>query len=95
MFMRGPWKLTPDPPDGEPPKPTPLREPDELEDEDLQRKLNLLEKTLAYRAIALLDMKFTLEQVMVLVHTPDIVHEAEPLIANGCEPDTAFDILSP
>jgi hypothetical protein len=93
--MRGPWKLTPDPPDGEPKKPTPLREPDELDDADLERKLNLLEKTLAYRAIALLDMKFTLEQVMVLVHTPDIVHEAEPLIANGCEPDTAFDILSP
>jgi hypothetical protein len=93
--MRGPWKLTPDPPDGEPKKPTPLREPDELDDADLERKLNLLEKTLAYRAIALLDMKFTLEQVMVLVHTPDIVHQAEPLIANGCEPDTAFDILSP
>lgn len=92
MYVRGPWKLTPDPPDGEEPKPVPLKEP--FEDADLERKLNLLEKTLAYRAIALLDMKFTLEQTMVLVHTPDIVHSAAPLIANGCPPDTAFDILS-
>lgn len=80
-----------------PPKPTPPPDPPEaaLEDDlDLERKLNLLEKTLAYRAIALLDMKFTLEQVMVLVHTPDIVHMAKPMIDNGCPPDVAFDILS-
>ena len=89
--MRGPWKLT------EPPEPPKKPESDEagIEDDlDLERKLNLLEKTLAHRAIALLDMKFTLEQVMVLVHTPDIVHQAEPLIKAGCTPETAFDILN-
>ena len=86
--MRGPWKLT------EPPDPDKPKSDEPFEDLDLERKLNLLEKTLAYRAIHLLDMKFTLEQVLVLVHTPDIVHKAEPLIAAGCSPDTAFDILN-
>ena len=85
--MFGPQKKQP------PPEPEPS-EPDEIDDEDLQRKLNLLEKTLAYRAIALLDLGFTLEQVLVLVHTPDIAHKAEPLIKAGCSPDTAFDILN-
>ena len=86
--MFGPQKKQPPP---EPPGPP---EPDEIDDEDLQRKLSLLEKTLAHRAIALLDLGFTLEQVMVLVHTPDIVHTAEPLILNGCPVHVAFDLLS-
>lgn len=82
-----------------PPQPEPEPEPESAESElegdlDLERKLSLLETTLAHRAIALLDMKFTLEQVLVLVHTADIVHSAEPLIAAGCTPDTAFDILN-
>ena len=75
-----------------PQKPQP--EPDEIEDADLERKLSLLEQTLAHRAIGLLELGFTLEQVMVLVHTPDIVHSAEPLISHGCAVDTAFDLLS-
>lgn len=79
----------------QPPKPKPEPdEPDVEEDPDLERKLSLLEQTLAHRAIALLDMGFTLEQVMVLVHTADIAHSAEPLIAAGCSVDTAFDILN-
>lgn len=64
------------------------------EDADLERKLSLLEQTVAWRAVHLLDMKFTIEQVLVLVRTPDIVHEAEALIEAGCSPETAFDILS-
>ena len=78
----------PDPPPQEP-------EPQEFLDADLERKLNLLEKTLAHRAIHLLELGFTLEQVMVLVHTPDIVHAAEPLITKGCPVHVAFDLLSP
>ena len=78
----------------EPAKPPASSDDDLPEDADLERKLSLLEKTLAYRAIALLELGFTLEQVMVLVHTPDIVHAAEPLIARGCPVAVAFDLLS-
>ena len=65
-----------------------------LEDTDLHRKLTLLEQHIAWRATHLLDMKFSIEQVLVLVKKQDIVHDAQALIDAGCSPDTAFDILN-
>lgn len=76
------------------PEPLPV-EPNEIEDDELERKLEMLDPTLARRAKRLLDMDFTLEQVMALVRIPDIAHDAEALIDKGCSPDVAFDILAP
>lgn len=75
-------------------KPEPLHEPEEYVDADLQRKLTLLERHVAWRATHLLDMNFSIEQVLVLVKKQDIVHDARELIEAGCPPDVAFDILS-
>lgn len=75
------------------PEPPPAQ-PEVTEDDDLNRKLSLLEQTLAWRACGLLDLGFTIEQVLELVRRQDIVHEAEALRSRGCPPDVAFDILS-
>lgn len=70
-----------------PPEPEP-------EDESEDRPLSQLETTAAWRALGLLDLGFTISQVLVLVTKPDVVHEARDLIDAGCPVDTAFDILT-
>lgn len=53
-----------------------------------------MEKVAAFRALGLLEMGFTLQQVLVLVRKQDVVHEARELIDAGCPPEIAFDILT-
>lgn len=69
--------------------------PEKAKPAEMQRKLNGLEQTLAWRAIGLLDLGFTIQQVLVLVNRTDVVHDAEALIAKGCPIDFVFDELSP
>ena len=53
-----------------------------------------MEKHVAWRALGLLDLGFTLPQVLKLVHQPDVVKDARDLIEAGCPVDIAFDILT-
>lgn len=77
-------------------KPDPLPvEPQEIDDDELERKLEMLDPTLARRAKLLLDMGFTIEQVMSLVRINDIAHSAQALVDQGCPVHIAFDLLSP
>jgi hypothetical protein len=65
-----------------------------VEEVSEDRQLSGLEKVAAHRALGLLDLGFTLPQVLVLVTKQDIVHQAEALIDAGCPPDLAFDLLT-
>jgi len=71
------------------PNPEPEPEPDEL-----TQQLSAMERVAAHRALGLLEMGFTLQQVLVLVAKPDIVHQAKDLIDAGCPVEIAFDILT-
>ena len=73
-------------------KPNPEPEP-EPEDE-LARQLSAMEKIVAWRALGLLELGFTLPQVLVLVHQQDVVHQAKKLLDAGCPAEIAFDLLS-
>lgn len=77
------------------PEPEPPVDPEAPLDEDLRRKLEMLDPAVAHRAGCLLDMGFTLEQTLVLAKIPDIAHAAKPLIDKGCPVHIAFDLLSP
>jgi hypothetical protein len=62
--------------------------------EDADRPLSDVERLAAHRALGLLALGFTLQQVLVLARIPDIVHQAEALVNEGCPPEIAFDILT-
>ena len=73
----------------------PTPEPAPEKKDPARRKLDGLEEVLAWRALGLLDLGFTIEQVLVLVNRPDVVHEAEALVARGCPLYFVFDELAP
>ena len=68
------------------------RKPDPEPEDD--NPLSGMEKVVAYRALGLLDLGFTLPQVLVLVTRQDVVHEAQELIEAGCPVEIAFDLLT-
>ena len=65
-----------------------LHEPEE------DYELSGLEKVAAHRALGLLEMGFTIQQVLVLVTKQDVVHQARELIDAGCPVEIAFDLLT-
>lgn len=71
-------------------KPPPEPEPED----DLERELSAMERVVAHRALGLLELGFTLPQVLKLAHTPDVLNEAQKLIEAGCPVEIAFDLLS-
>ena len=50
-------------------------------------------RLLAWRADSLLKLGFKIKPTLVLMHRPDIVHDATALIEAGCDPKTAAKIL--
>ena len=50
-------------------------------------------RVLAWRADCLLKLGFKIKPTLVLMHRPDIVHDATALIEAGCDPKTASRIL--
>lgn len=75
--------------------PEPQAEEAPAEDSTLARTLTALEVVAAWRFVGLLKLDFSYDQAILLIDRPDVVHDAEALLARGCSTDFAFEELRP